>query len=161
MPKIIVPQASIWVEFGLETELISPPKIKLKIGPVFKKDAVYALLETVRNKGAGSMAAIGKTAELVLEKVFGWDLEDEKGIIPCSDKNKKKYLTDLLWEDPEMSKKELSDKKLFDESAKAAALKKEKETGKPVIPDAWERKEVWFWVRLLNQMADISNFIKN
>jgi len=143
MPKIIVPQAAIWMEFELETGLISPPKIKLKLKLISSKESVRAYTEDgsgVVEGGAKNFMDIYETgADLVMKNIVGWDLEDEKGKIPCNDKTKKKWLDELLWEKP----------------LNAEQIIGAEDSGKT------PRGRRLFWAMLLDIMVDTSRFVKN
>lgn len=141
MPKIIVPKASIQMDFELETGLIKPPKLKLKIQPIFGKDSVAAFSD---REDESSMVACEAGAVLALKHVVGWDLEDEKGIIPCNAKSKEKYLEPLLWEIIAKTK---------DEKVKEEAENEETGSGK--------KPRELFLVALLGEMRNTANFTKN
>jgi len=142
MPKIIVPKASIQMDFELETGLIKPPKLKLKIQPIFGKDSVAAF--SGREDDEDSMESCEIGATLALKHVVGWDLEDEKGIIPCNAKSKEKHLEPLLWELIAKTKDE-----------------KEKEESENEATEPKKKPRELFLTSLLGEMKNTANFTKN
>lgn len=74
---------SDWLTYELETELLTPPIIKLKIKPVDSL-IVYDVQKDSRFSKC--------VTEMLLDAVQEWDLVDGDKPLPCDEKNKRKYL---------------------------------------------------------------------
>ena len=117
MPEITIPKASVWMEYELDTQLITPPKIKLKLKPLMKKDKITLSVfvsklakakdadESTEKEGDFKISPeeivdfLQANMDFVLDFIIGWDLEKDKKLIPISKENKRKWLEPLLWED--------------------------------------------------------------
>lgn len=145
MAELNFPKASVWQEFELETELITPPVIKLQIRPILKQESVKRLLhyiamgEGIQDKNI--IQAFDESVTILMEKVVGWDLTKRDKPIPCNKVNKDKYLAPLLWEKPK-------------EVEEVEELEGSDETKK-------EKSDLWFWTKLLTFASDLKNFTKN
>jgi len=147
MAKINFPTGEVWNEFDLDTGLITPPKLKLKLKPSFKKDLVRSTIRKIdlsterAAKGEISkeemLESFESSCDFAMKHVSGWDLEDGKSAqIPCTEPNKKKYLDPLLWET-------LKDSKEYEsEAAKIRASR-------------------WLWSAIIEFIGDVRNFTKN
>ena len=49
MPKVNVPVADVWQGFELDTELITPTIIRLRLKPAFKKEIVNRMFSKAEN----------------------------------------------------------------------------------------------------------------
>ena len=116
MPEITIPKASVWMEYELDTQLITPPKIKLKLKPIMKKDKItfsVFISKLAKAKDVDELAKEGEdfkilpeeivdflqaNMDFILDFIIGWDLEKDKKLIPISKENKRKWLELLLWE---------------------------------------------------------------
>lgn len=146
MAKINFPTGEVWHTFQLETGLITPPILKLKLKPSFKKDLIESTLQKVDlsaervQKGELSkeemLLSFKSSVTYAMNHVTGWDLEDGKGPIPCTDKNKAEYLDKLLWEN-------IEDKKKYEK------------------PEDKIKAAVWLWSAILKFIGDVNNFTKN
>lgn len=147
MTKINFPTGEVWHEFELVTGLITPPKLKLKLKPSFKKDLIHSTLRQIdvskESAAAGRMSkeemleSFENSCAYAMKHVTAWDLEDGKGAsIPCSDINKKKYLDPLLWET-------LKDEKKYE--SKAEEIKASR----------------WLWSAIIEFIGEVKNFTKN
>lgn len=137
MPRVKVPEEAVWKEFELETKLIVPPVLKLKIKPTFRKDLIKNLFRSVevRKKEEPStkevLDSFNDMAEFSKTLVLDWDLvnEDDQPI-PCNEETKNKWLEPLLWE--------------------AVRNQEGEETGLN-----------WLWFSIIKFASDLSNFTKN
>lgn len=147
MAKINFPTGEVWYEFEIETGLITPPKLKLKLKPSFKKDLIHSTLRQIdiskESAEAGKMSreemleSFENSCEFAMKHVVGWELEDQKGAqIPCTDPNKKKYLDPLLWE-------VIKDTKKYKSEAERI------------------RNSRWLWSAIIEFIGDVKNFTKN
>jgi hypothetical protein len=122
-PEIRFPKPSVWADFELDTQLIDPPVIRLKVMPLTgeaelrralqlrkvypdlakeaaDKKAMEALDddEKIDMLGERLPEAVKVQIPAVMGVVIGWDLTSGGSPITCSDSNKKKYLEPLLWQ---------------------------------------------------------------
>ena len=144
MPRVNIPQGSIWKEFDLDTELITPTKINLKLRPSFKKEYLLQLFDNIKTakekikKGEitkdQAVGFLKTSAEYAKDHVVGWNLTDGKNApVICTTKIKNEEFYDaLFWED----------------------VKTEKEKTKGI-------KVNWLWTKILEIISDIKNFVKN
>ena len=99
MAEIKVPRASVWQTFELETAFLDPPKIKLKLTPIISRER----LKTAAEMESGTESQdfpfmVDKTINTALEHVTGWDITSNGKAIPCTPKNKERYLEPLMLE---------------------------------------------------------------
>jgi len=146
MAELNFPKASVWQEFELETELITPPKIRLQIQPILSQEKTKRLLHYLSRgmniQDKDIIKAFDESVAILLEKVIGWDLTKREKPIPCNKVNKDKYLAPLLWEKPKTEVEEPEELDTPDET-------KEK------------KPDLWFWMQLINFASDLKNFTKN
>jgi hypothetical protein len=116
MPEIRLPKPEVEKEFELESALISPPKIKLKLKPLSNEASFKRVLQMKKlfprlkesdvEKGSVPDQFVERLPEalktnipFVLNHVVGWDLTLPGGkSLPCTKQNKATYLVPLLWE---------------------------------------------------------------
>jgi hypothetical protein len=85
-------QLSGWIEYALETTLLDPPVLKLRLRPL---DA----LSMVTNEPAGVSFAFGRfAADNAAEAVAEWDLCVDGVPVPVTPENKMLYLRPILAE---------------------------------------------------------------
>jgi len=135
MPRLKVPEEAIWREFEIETKLIYPPVLKLKIKPTFRKEIINQLYSSIDSGVKDSatrkeiIESFKNLAEYAKKLVIDWDLTDENDQpIPCTVETKEKWLDPLLWE----------------------YVKKEE-----------EQDNKWLWHEIIEIASDLSNFTKN
>lgn len=140
MPRVKVPEEAVWKEFELETKLIQPPVLKLKIKPTFQKELIVSLLRALDIKSKEGISsremveAFKEMAEQAKKLVVGWDLVDENDQpIECNQEAKEKWLDPLLWEEV---------KKIEEENEEEKGLK-------------------WLWSQIIKFASNLSNFTKN
>jgi len=135
MPRLKVPEEAIWREFEIETELIQPPVLKLKIKPTFRKEIINQLYSSIDSGVKDSatrkeiIESFKNLSEYAKKLVIDWDLTDEnEQPIPCTEETKEKWLDPLLWE----------------------YVKAER-----------EQDNKWLWHEIIEIASDLSNFTKN
>ena len=133
MPQIIVPKASVWKEFDLNTDrLVDSTKIKLHLKILKKKDSLsFGVLlaklfpekaeESSKEKSSKEerksipveevVNLLQTNMDFILDFIIGWDLMIKDKLIPCTKENKIKYLDELLWEDVKQEKAGEEEKK--------------------------------------------------
>lgn len=84
---------SEWLEYELETKLLDPPKIRLRLAPIFGFSAMeQAFLGT-------TLLPITKAiAEAVVDAVKDWDITEEGKPLPLDDVTKRGVLLPLFSE---------------------------------------------------------------
>jgi hypothetical protein len=135
MPRLKVPEEAIWREFEIETKLIQPPILKLKIKPTFRKEIINQLYSSIELGIKDSttrkeiIESFKNLAEYAKKLVIDWDLTDEnEQPIACTEETKEKWLDPLLWE-----------------YVKAESGQENK----------------WLWHEIIEIASDLSNFTKN
>lgn len=101
MPELRFPSAAAWQEFKLDTALITPTTLKLKIKPSFRKDLAQGILSKIASKNLKDgdfYPFFADSAAQALKLVEDWDLMQDGVVVPCTPENKEKYLSALLWE---------------------------------------------------------------
>ena len=82
---------SEWLEFKLETKLINPPIIKLKVSPIYS----IAAVDHVDEKGE-----VKSLTKLIVDEVLAatkeWDLTLDGKPVPVDDESKRRCLLPLL-----------------------------------------------------------------
>jgi len=146
MPKMTMPGGATWQDFELDTKLITPNVLRLKIKPTFKSDLIRKAFKENSDSGFLDLAV-----DHALTLVEAWDLEDANGSMPCTKELKEKYLEPLFWE--EIVSKAKVEPELEAEPMKAAAPEPEKEKPKP--------RPKWLWAAVLEFAKEFSNFVKN
>ncbi|MAH50288.1 hypothetical protein CMI37_30990 [Candidatus Pacearchaeota archaeon] len=156
MPKVNVPVADVWQGFELDTELITPTIIRLRLKPAFKKEIVNRMFSKAENLTPEEMTnqdvldSFRQAVEYSIDLITDWDLtgiDDKK--IPCTKANKKTYL------DPDKGKKGIP---LFWEQVKR---KEAEDITAEEDDDSGMDKIGWFWVAVFRFCSDMGNFIKN
>jgi hypothetical protein len=83
---------SEWVEYLLDTTMVEPPVLKVRL----KMMDAYDMVDTVEAGAEGKMGRYVLTN--ALEAVQEWDLTENGEPIPCTTENKWGYLRDLMGE---------------------------------------------------------------
>ena len=148
-----IPNAEVWAEFKLRTDLLDPPIIKLKVKPAFRSAILreifyyYAKRKKQEKKDEETEMferLVDGAIALILRNVVDWDLMKSGEPIPCDDENKRYFLEPLLWNFVEESPQIESGK-----------LEPEVESQQPEV------KLNFFWVTLAGFLTDPKNFSKN
>ena len=144
MAELLSLRTSVWKEFKLDTKLLDPPVLKLKLKPMFAMDDMtrsFDILDDLpTTKEAESLAKIKakvvtigkKNISSLLDYITGWDLTQKGDPIPCNQKQKEAHLNRLMWESIEV------------------------DGNKPVNP--FKR---FLFVQVMNFVREPSNFVKN
>jgi len=119
---------SDWLEYELETDLIEPPVLKLKVTPL---NRIYSIDSYI---GIGNQLKKTTTAQvlaaLILDVVQEWDLTLKGKPVPVTDENKRKYLFPLLGEKVKGKGMTLLGFELFNYVADLDNFEEKKETPK-------------------------------
>jgi hypothetical protein len=155
MPKMTMPGGAAWQDFTVDTKLITPNVIRLKIKPSFRRDLLQRGFNEIEagERGKKAKERTVKVGEIydhivkhVLSLIEAWDLSDDDGSMPCTDELKLKYLEPLFWESvipkaesvPAEGMMEAADEK--EDEPKAAS---------------------WLWAAVLEFATEFNNFTKN
>jgi hypothetical protein len=79
-----------WASFELDTTVLNPPIVKLKVSPID-----LGQVKDVVDAGRGGKFSLVEK-ELLIEAVKEWDISLDGVALPCSEENKRKYLWLLL-----------------------------------------------------------------
>ncbi|OQB57143.1 MAG: hypothetical protein BWX98_01632 [Candidatus Aminicenantes bacterium ADurb.Bin147] len=162
MSKLRFPSAATWTEFHLRTKLLSPPVIKLKIKPVYKRD----LAQIVYGKANGRSVLLSdetlyemfdRQAALAAQLVEDWDLCLPGSEVPiaCNDDNKSQFLNALLWEDLDLEAAGAEDKpdEDGDESIELG--------GDKPVKDKKKKSPRWLFGGIIDFANNPENYLKN
>jgi len=152
MPELRFPSTAVWAEFELETDLISPARIRLLVKPCFKRDVARSTYTGLKLRGEKSaddlFGTFERTAAQASKLVQDWDLTQDGEPVPCSDENKKLFLEPLLWENvvPE---------------PEPAESKETIELGGDEPPAKPRKKNLWLFGAITDFACKTENFLKN
>jgi hypothetical protein len=85
-------ELSGWLTFELDTKILDPPAIRLRVKPIKSFEGILTAIKT------GLASVIKLQYELVFECVQQWDLTQDGAPIPVNSETKRKYLSFLLGE---------------------------------------------------------------
>jgi hypothetical protein len=155
MSELRFPSAATWAEFNLKTKLISPPIIRLKIKPVFRRviaQIVYGQSRRGLLQEAESLfATFDRQAQQAAQLVEDWELcYPNNEPIPCTDENKRLYLAELMWEYVDKQDEEPDD--AGDEPI---------ELGGDEPKDKKKPSPTWLFGAIIDFAINPENFLKN
>ena len=81
---------SDWVAFELDTTVLNPPIVRLKVSPIDLGE-----IKDLVDGGKGTKFSMVEK-ELLIDAVKEWDVSLDGVALPCSEENKRKYLWLLL-----------------------------------------------------------------
>ncbi|HUV39028.1 MAG TPA: hypothetical protein VMY39_05410 [Planctomycetota bacterium] len=74
---------SEWITYELDTELLNPPVLKLRLRPMTGWDAI--------NIDAGQRSVSSTMAEMIIGAIVDWDLSEKGEPIPCNEDAKARH----------------------------------------------------------------------
>ena len=157
MGKIIrskFPSGAVWETFELDTDLITPPVIKLQIRPIKTTrlhNRFLGELADMKNeeRDAFTEAVLNGVTRSAIDAVLDWDLEDEEGkTLPCNGENKTLIFDKLMW---------AFVKKEPEPEPEAKTVQEEEQTPSEDKAPGFQ----WLWFHVLEIAQDNQRFLKN
>lgn len=93
MANIVKIKDSVWAEFELDTDILEPPVLKLRIKYIDINERVKFIDVDFQKPNE---KAIRFLYEKAIELVEDWDLSEDGKKIPCTKENKEKYMRYLV-----------------------------------------------------------------